>query len=67
MSRTEKTTLARRDFFRMASLGAGAVGVAAVAVKTTGASAAEPPDDRLRKTGYRETEHVRKFYDLARF
>jgi hypothetical protein len=67
MTDTEKTTLARRDFFKFAGLGAGAAGAAAVAIKTAGAAAAEPPDDRLRRSGYRETEHVKRFYDLARF
>ena len=57
----------RRDFFKMAGLGAGAAGVAAVVVKTTGAAAGERLADRPSKSGYRETEHVKKYYDLARF
>lgn len=67
MSETKMTTLARRDFFKMAGLGAGAAGVAAVVVKTTGAAAGERLADRPSKSGYRETEHVKKYYDLARF
>lgn len=67
MSKEKKTTLKRRDFFKMAGLGAGAAGAAAVAMKATGAAAGERADDRPSKSGYRETEHVKKFYALSRF
>ncbi len=67
MSEAKKTTLARRDFFRMAGLGAGAAGAAAVVMKATGAAAGERATDRPSKSGYRVTDHVKKFYDLARF
>ena len=67
MTEAKKTALARRDFFKVAGLGAGAVGAAAVVVKTTGAAAGVRPADRLSNSGYRETEHVKKFYKLARF
>ncbi len=63
----KKTTLARRDFFKLAGLGAGAAGAAAVVMKATGAAAGERATERPSKSGYRETAHVKKFYDLARF
>ena len=61
----DKTTLARRDLFRAAGLGAGALGAAAVGLAGTAAEAeaAGAPDG----AGYRETEHVRKAYETSRF
>jgi len=57
----EKATASRRDFLRLAGLAAPA---AAVTVVTgTPAEAAVP----TAADGYRETEHVRKFYETARF
>lgn len=67
MTEAKKTALARRDFFKVAGLGAGAVGAAAVVTRTTGVVADARAADRPSKSGYRETEHVKKFYDLARF
>jgi len=67
MTEAKKTTLARRDFFKVAGLGAGAMGAAAVVTRATGAAADASPADRPAKSGYRETDHVKKFYALARF
>ncbi len=54
----------RRSFFGAAGKGL-ALGVGAVAVAAGGAEAAEEPSD---ETGtYRETDHVKTYYDLARF
>jgi hypothetical protein len=54
----------RRDFLKLATLGAAAAPVAAVVGSgTAAAEAASEPTAR----GYRETEHVRKVYELARF
>ncbi|MBK3775811.1 formate dehydrogenase [Azospirillum sp. YIM DDC1] len=61
----EKTRLARRDLFRAAGLGVGALGAAAVGA-VAGAEpvqAAEPAPAQ----GYRETDHVRTVYELSRF
>ena len=60
----KKAAIGRRDFFKKA--GAGAVGAAAVglAVKQ---SAAEPAKPGEGAAGYRETAHVKKYYELARF
>lgn len=56
----------RRDFLKSAGLATGAAGAAAVALSTTGAAkAASPAKDE--SAGYRETEHVRTYYRLARF
>jgi len=59
----ETTGVGRRTFIRRAGLGAGALGVAAVAggkVAPAQAAAAKPQ-------GYRETEHVKTYYKLAKF
>jgi hypothetical protein len=55
----------RRNFLKLASVGAVAGTVAAAAGgRQHEAEAAEP---EARGKGYRETDHVRKFYELARF
>jgi hypothetical protein len=54
----------RRTFFRAVGLGAGAAGVVAVA-ETAGVAAAPAPEENT--AGYRETEHVKTAYRLARF
>lgn len=65
MDKKEKTTLARRDLFRAAGLGVGALGAAAVGAVAgvEPAQAAEPAPSQ----GYRETDHVRTVYELSRF
>lgn len=52
----------RRQFLKLMGMG----GVAGAAALATGASpaAAEKP---VSETGYRETAHVKKFYETARF
>ena len=56
----------RRDFLRVASV--GAVAGAAMAVAGGGeAEAAEVIDTSGGHTGYRETQHVKTFYKLARY
>lgn len=60
---TEGAKLARRDFLRTAGIGAAAaVVVAAPAAKV---EAAENAQER-KKARYRETEHVKKYYDSNR-
>ncbi len=66
MEKEKAKELGRRDFFRTATLGAGAAGVAAVGL-VDGAAAAEPVKQQASGSGYRETDHVKKFYELARF
>ena len=54
----------RRDFLRLATVGALSTGVAAV-VTTREAEASTVRQDGSR--GYQETDHVKKSYELARF
>jgi len=54
----------RRDFLKLTMLGlvtAASSGAAASAQARVAGEKEEP------SSGYRETEHVRKYYDLARF
>lgn len=66
MSEAKKTAKGRRDFLKVLGFGsiAGAAAVVAVLPPAEQADAA-PSDDA--SSGYRETEHVRKFYELSRF
>jgi len=59
-------SLARREFLKTAGLTTGAVGAAAVALSSPKAKAAGATPAKGEQTGYRETEHVRKYYELAR-
>ncbi len=61
---SDKAKAGRRDFLKLASLGAVAGGVAMAAGQTR-AEADEAVSDT--SAGYRETEHVKKYYELARF
>lgn len=65
----DKSTLARRDLFRAAGLGVGALGAVAVGIAagTNEAQAAKNSADSTATQGYRETDHVRKVYELSRF
>lgn len=54
----------RRGFFKMVGLGAVA-GAATLASAPGGAEASPAPDGKT--SGYRETELVKKYYDLAKF
>ncbi len=54
----------RRDFLRLAGLGTVAAGTAAV---MGGERAAAATAGTPSRRGYRETEQVRKYYELARF
>jgi hypothetical protein len=55
----------RRSFFKKAAACAGALFLAPKAVR----AAPEPEPDkgqaRKRDTGYRDTEHIRKYYETA--
>jgi len=64
MAKTKKT-LPRRDFLKAAGITGAAAGVAAVALTPKSAEAAVP--DSGTRSGYQETEHVKKYYELARF
>ncbi len=60
-----KTKKSRRDFLKAAGVAGGAAGVAAVALKAKSATAAAPESGKT--SGYRETEHVKKYYESTRF
>lgn len=63
MSSKPTETVARRQFLKLAGIGA-ASGAAAVTLAKGEAEASEADRDRA---GYRETDHVRAYYDAARF
>jgi anaerobic selenocysteine-containing dehydrogenase len=54
----------RRDFLKLAG-GSAAGGVAAVAA--AGVAPAEAASAEAERSCYRETDHIRKVYELARF
>ena len=66
MSEKKKAPVGRRDFFKKAGLGVGAAGMAAAALSAK-ESKAEETASRPGGAGYRETAHVKKYYQLARF
>ncbi len=61
-SERKRSTKGRRDFLKLAGVGAVAAGMSAVGGKAEAGTAGE-----ARGSGYRVTEHVRKVYELARF
>lgn len=56
----------RRDFLKLATLGAVA-GAAAVSGQSEKAQAGVDASTKDGSGGYRETEHVKKVYELSRF
>ena len=56
-------TVKRRDFLKQAGMVAGTAGAAAVVAKPKDVLAAEA---ETKTGGYRETEHVRRYYELAK-
>lgn len=63
-SREDSQKVARRDLLKLASLG-GVTGAALMA--TSGGKAKAAAEVDRKTTGYRETEHVRTYYELAKF
>ncbi len=60
----QASKVARRDLLKLAGLGGVAAGAAAVAASPETRAATEPSKV---KSGYRETAHIRKYYELAKF
>ena len=60
--RENKIIADRRDFLKMASLGTVASGAAIV----TGSAQADELEEETG-SGYRETAHVKTYYELAKF
>ncbi len=67
MIKKSTTAIDRRDFFRKASLGVGAAGAAVAGLSASKTKAAELAKGASTGAGYRETAHVKKYYELARF
>ena len=62
--RQEEKRIGRRDLFKTAGLGA----LAGAAVVATGQKEAEAATDSATQKGdYRETDHVKTYYTLAKF
>ena len=66
MQSKEVKSLDRRSFMKAAGLGAGAAAGVAVATVSGKAEAAETVKSPTA-AGYRETDHVKKYYELAKF
>ncbi len=62
-SRTEKSGADRRGFLKLAGLGALSGG----ALLASGSSGASAREEGTQQGLYRETEHVKTYYELARF
>jgi hypothetical protein len=62
--RKQKETASRREFFKSVGLGAGAAGALVVAGGGEAEAEIVREDGSL---GYRETDHVKRVYQLARF
>ncbi len=61
----KKSAVGRRDFLRAAGAGAAAAAAVATVTGAPEAKAAENAETR-KKARYKETEHVKKFYDICR-
>lgn len=72
-AQADKPDAGRRKFMRSAGVGLGAAGAAAAYLGRGGGADAEAAQPATRdgadkpKAGYQETEHVRRYYQLARF
>ena len=63
MKQSKKETVAdRRSFLKLAGAGAAAGGAALM----TGETKAEAGEAEQKVSLYRETEHIRRYYELAR-
>jgi hypothetical protein len=61
--KNQDTVADRREFLKGSAVSVAAVSALAVAGKTASASEVDVPSG----AGYRETEHVKAFYNSARF
>jgi hypothetical protein len=59
----QPTARGRRGFLKTAGLGAAAAGLAGIIAPDSSSARAQTP---ARQGGYRETEHVKRVYELAR-
>jgi hypothetical protein len=63
----DERRIERRSFLRGVGVGAGAAGVAAVSLAAGPSTQPAKASQGKARAGYRETEHVRRVYELARF
>jgi nitrous oxide reductase len=61
--KSTKSIKSRRDFLKGAATTAAGVGIVATASKTASADGIE----KHSQGGYRETKHVKTYYELAKF
>jgi hypothetical protein len=71
-AKADQPDASRRKFMRSAGLGLGAAGAAAATFGRGGGDAEAAEGTKVdgqgkTKAGYQETEHVRRYYQLARF
>ena len=66
MAKIKSKSLPRREFLKAAGATGAAAGVAAVALSGGSTVKAAVPNGGS-KSGYRETDHVKKYYELSRF
>lgn len=66
MKKEQKTTVGRRDFLRALGAGAG-VAVAVSGPLAVPAAADSESNDEKRKARYKETEHVKTYYQVNRY
>ncbi len=59
-------SMERRDFMKKTGLGIGVAGTAGLGLSKT-SGAATSAGDATGKSGYRETDHVKRVYATARF
>ncbi len=63
----EAKSLPRRGFLKVAGLIPGTLGIAAISLATESAKADVETPATAKAAGYRETEHIRTYYQSARF
>ena len=66
MTTERKATVARREFLRALSAGAGVAATAAAPLATPAKADTENNDEK-RKARYKETDHVKTFYRVNRY
>ena len=66
MKQHGKATVARRDLLRAMATGAGVAAVSAGALTTPAAADSENNDEK-RKSRYKESDHVKKFYAVNKY
>ena len=66
MKKSTTKPVQRRSFLKGAAVAGTAVGAGALTTQTLAEATAKGAEP-AQSSGYRETEHIRKYYKLARF